>query len=157
MQQLIVFEVGQHQFAFKASAVVEIIRAVEVTALPRPNPPFIGVINYRGTVVPVVRMSDLFGLNSRVTQINEQMIIASDSTLPLVCLIVDQVIAFASAELLQPASEAGQIQPQRTITAELARLETRLVPIINLPTLLSGTHSVIRTDTLPEASQFNEN
>jgi chemotaxis signal transduction protein len=139
MQHLILFEIGSRQLALKAEIVVEIIRAVEVTLLPELEPPFIGVINYRTNVVPVVRVGYLLGFNAVAPTVNEQMIIVGNTAgSNQVCLLVDQVVAFTTADEIQPLTELGSAILQTRFTSELAKINTCLLPILAVDSLFAA-------------------
>ncbi|NWJ95246.1 MAG: chemotaxis protein CheW [Chloroflexi bacterium] len=143
MQHLIVFEVGSQQLALKAEIVVEIIRAVEVTLLPDLELPFMGVINYRGSVVSVIRVGSLLGFKVVAPTVNEQMIIVGDSAgSSQICLLVDQVVAFAVADEIQSLAELGSAGIQTRFTTELAKLNTSLLPIFAVDSLLGRVGEV---------------
>lgn len=135
MFHLIIFEVGSRQLAIKAENVIEIIRAVEVTAIPHAELPFVGVINYRGQVVPVVRVSYLLGLNPALPSLNEHMIIVSRDEPAQLCLVVDQVVAFAATNQIQPLADFDNYSALTRLRPTLAKLDTALVPVLTLETL----------------------
>ena len=60
--QLVSFHVGDEEFAIDILGVQEIIRMVELTAVP--NAPYFveGVINLRGKVIPILDLRSRFGL-----------------------------------------------------------------------------------------------
>ncbi|GJL53213.1 MAG: chemotaxis protein CheW [Nitrospirales bacterium] len=60
--QLVSFHVGEEEFAIDILGVQEIIRMVELTAVP--NAPYFveGVINLRGKVIPILDLRSRFGL-----------------------------------------------------------------------------------------------
>ncbi len=63
--QLVSFEIGNEMFAAPISRVQEIIRMPEIVKVPK-APDFVdGVINLRGSVIPVVDLKKKFELNSK--------------------------------------------------------------------------------------------
>lgn len=64
-EQLVTFRLGQEEFAAAITEVREIIRVPEIVAVPR-APHFVeGVINLRGTVIPVIDLRKRFGLEAK--------------------------------------------------------------------------------------------
>lgn len=58
--QIVTFRVGDEEYALDINAIVEVIRPLKITALPR-MPKFVdGVINLRGEIIPVVDMRKRF-------------------------------------------------------------------------------------------------
>lgn len=63
--QLLCFSIDDDRYAITSSVVVEIIRAVAITPLPGSTPVIAGVIDVRGTVVPVFDLRARFGVPTR--------------------------------------------------------------------------------------------
>ncbi len=129
MQEVIIFEVGTSQFGIKAGLVGEIIRAVEVTPLPEIPFPFVGVINYRGKTIPVIRFQQFLSAAPTSPTIQEQMVILNLKDEARICLLVDRVTSFARPDSLQPLSEltterfqAGLPQKWENLVRALSRL-----------------------------------
>jgi len=60
--QIVSFQVGTEQYGLEINSITEIIRPHKITPLPR-MPEFIeGVINLRGTIIPVVDLRKRFAL-----------------------------------------------------------------------------------------------
>lgn len=58
--QLVTFRVGAEEYGIDINAITEVVRPLKVTALPK-MPAFIeGVINLRGTIIPVVDLRNRF-------------------------------------------------------------------------------------------------
>ena len=62
MPALLTFEIADRRFALPARLVQEVVRAVAFSPLPKSPPIIEGVINYRGTLVPVLGTRQRFGL-----------------------------------------------------------------------------------------------
>lgn len=137
VQNIIIFDVGTHHFALDADSVVAIIRAVEVTFLRDMPPPFMGVINYRGAVLPVARLTKLLEVEASVAASHEHMIIATtpDRSASF-CVVVDQVTGFATPDVIQAVgSLADELQTGQRVP-EVARIGTEMIPILHLEALI---------------------
>ena len=65
IRQFIDFWVGEEEYGLDLLRVKEVIRAREITRLPK-VPSFVkGIINLRGDVIPIIDLRDKFGLESR--------------------------------------------------------------------------------------------
>jgi len=73
---LLVFRLDDQRYAFFLSIVVEVVRAVEITPLPSAPDIILGIINVRGTVVPVVNLRTRFRLPERNLEPDDRIIIA---------------------------------------------------------------------------------
>ncbi|AOQ23011.1 hypothetical protein MTAT_29280 [Moorella thermoacetica] len=89
-QQLVTFFLGEEEFALPIDSVREIIRAGRITAIPR-MPDFVkGILNLRGSIVPIIDLRRKFGYPER--EINEQMrILICEGNTSVMGLMVDGV------------------------------------------------------------------
>ena len=90
----LVFQLAGQRCAIAAAAVVEIVAAVATSPLARQPDYIAGVIDLRGTIVPVLDLRIRFGYPSRPMELADQLIVtrAADR---LLALWVDEVEAFA--------------------------------------------------------------
>jgi chemotaxis signal transduction protein len=93
MLDLIIFEVDKRSLSVLAAEVIEIVRVVAVTELAGCEAPFVGVINYRGTVVPVARLNP-----DTSPRPSDHMLIMGKDGDASICLVVDRVLAFTTAD-----------------------------------------------------------
>lgn len=63
--QLLCFSIDEHRYGIPSDVVLEIVRAVAVTSLPGATSVVAGVIDVRGTIVPVFDLRARFGLPTR--------------------------------------------------------------------------------------------
>jgi chemotaxis-related protein WspB len=59
--QAVVFQVGAERFAIDSASVTEVIPAVPARRVPASHEALVGVVDYRGHVVPVLDLCRLFG------------------------------------------------------------------------------------------------
>lgn len=57
----LVFGVGREQYAVDVLSVLDVIRFVQPTRVPCTPPPFLGLVNHKGLIVPVLDLRRLFG------------------------------------------------------------------------------------------------
>jgi purine-binding chemotaxis protein CheW len=75
--QLVVFLLDDRQYALQHLASVEkIVRAVQVTPLPKAPEIVIGAINLQGQIIPVVNIRQRFRLTEREANLADRFIIA---------------------------------------------------------------------------------
>jgi len=89
--QIVVFSLDEPRYALDLFAVERVIRAVEITPLPKAPEIVLGVINVIGQVVPVVDVRKRFSLPGREMGLSDRFIIARTSR-RLVALVADDVI-----------------------------------------------------------------
>src|ERR1700720_4210722 len=107
LPEVLVFEVGGQRYGLPSPDVREIVRAVTLTPLPRTPAIVEGVINLRGTVVPVLDIRARFRLPARAVEHTDHLIVAWAGQ-RLVALRVDRAL-----ELILP--EAGAVESAQTL------------------------------------------
>ena len=84
MRELAVFAIGKEEFAFDIESVQEIITYQEVTPLPESSEYIDGVINLRGSIIPVVNLPKKLDFDAQLT----------DKSKIVVCSIEDEKVGF---------------------------------------------------------------
>lgn len=98
--EIVVFAVGERRVGVPASVVRELIRAVAVTYLPGAPRGVDGVIDVRGTLVPVVDLSERLGIAVRPIRASDQLVIC-DGSVGRLAVRADRVLQ------LRPLSDAA--------------------------------------------------
>lgn len=74
-EQLVTFSIDKEEYGIRIMQVQEINRAIEITSVPR-APVFVdGMTNLRGSVIPVINIRSLFGLEDREIDDHTRIII----------------------------------------------------------------------------------
>jgi purine-binding chemotaxis protein CheW len=89
--QIVVFSLDEPRYALDLFAVERVVRAVEITPLPKAPEIVLGVINVQGQIVPLMDVRKRFRLPGRNIDIDDRFIIARTSR-RLVALAADDVI-----------------------------------------------------------------
>ncbi len=89
--QLCIFELGKLRFAVDILQVQEIIAPAETTWVPTTPGYLKGVINLRGTIVPIIEVEDLLGIEPLKHTKTDQILIIRDGNL-LVGMRVSRVV-----------------------------------------------------------------
>jgi purine-binding chemotaxis protein CheW len=134
-EQIVVFTLDEPRYALFLSAVERVIRAVEITRLPKAPEIVLGVINLQGQVIPVVDIRQRLHLPAREMNIDDRFIIARTSRrlVALVVNTVDGVRGLAAREM----ATAEQFLPGAKYIRGVAKLEGDLVLICDLDQFLS--------------------
>src|SRR3954470_10520753 len=99
---LAVFCLDGQQFALAVASVERVVHAVEIAPLPGAPQGVRGVVNFRGTVVPVFDLRVRFGQAGREVQITDNLVIANTARRK-VALMVDAAVSVVAA------GEAGMV------------------------------------------------
>ena len=90
VDEYLCFRLANELFAISIMFIREIIKPTTVTDLPRTEPEILGILSLRGTVVPVVDLRRLLGLD-RTPGTRRARILIVDTQDELVGLLVDEV------------------------------------------------------------------
>ncbi len=112
--RLVTFQLEDRSYALHLEHVDSIQRMVAVSVVPASPPWLAGVIDLRGTVVPVINLRQRLGLTSRRARLTDRLLIVSHDgrTMALVVDEVREVLEVTrreletSAEVLSPAVSA---------------------------------------------------
>ncbi|MGH9857936.1 MAG: chemotaxis protein CheW, partial [Acidobacteriota bacterium] len=89
--QAVVFLLNEQRYALKLSVVGRIVRAVEVTGLPKAPEIVLGVIRIEGRIIPVMNMRKRLHLPEKEIDLSDQFLIAQTAR-RIVALEVDAVL-----------------------------------------------------------------
>jgi purine-binding chemotaxis protein CheW len=133
--RIVVFVLDEQRYALLLSAVERVVRAVEITLLPKAPAVVLGVINVHGQVIPVVDARKRFRLPERGMDLNDRFIIAHTSR-RRIALVVDSVLGIK--ELAEQESvSSDQVLPFAEYINGVAKVEGDLVLIYDLDEFLS--------------------
>ena len=122
-EQLVVMRLSDEDYGVEITHVREIIRMQNITEVPQVPPDVEGIINLRGSVIPVVDLRRRFKLGSSEDSA-ETRIVVVDAQEQTVGLVVDAVTEVITVE-------ASAIEPVGNLAA--AALSSDLRGIVNLP------------------------
>jgi purine-binding chemotaxis protein CheW len=88
--KIVLFSIEELRYAIYLSAVLKVIRSVEIIPLPKAPEIVLGVINYHGDIIPVIDIRKLFHLPAREVNLKDHFIIAK-TIKRLITLVVDSV------------------------------------------------------------------
>jgi purine-binding chemotaxis protein CheW len=150
--QYLTFKLEEEVFALEISKVREVLDCTAVTKVPQTPNFMLGVINLRGSVVPVVDMRLKFGMPRSETTVNTCIIIVE------IDLDDEVTILGALADSVQEVMELDpeQIEPPPRIGARLkthfikgmGKKESELIIILDIDKIFSADELAIAQDML---------
>ena len=110
--QYLTFELGQEQFGIDVKSIKEILELIPITRIPRTPDYMKGVINVRGSVVPVIDLRLKFGLPEKEQTVDTCIVVIEINTEGgdvLIGALVDgvQEVLELSADSIEPVPRAG--------------------------------------------------
>lgn len=149
--RLITFTLEAQRYALTLSSVENVVRAVEITPLPKAPPIVLGIINVKGRVIPVVDIRKRFGLPSRKPGLSDHLIIAVTPKRP-VALVADRVDGVMDTGE-QDMVPADQVLPNTAYVKGVVKLKDGLLLIHDLAGFLSLDEENALNDALKESGQ----
>lgn len=135
LHQLVAFTLGEQRYALPLTTVQRVVRMVEVTPLPKAPEIVLGVIDFQGTIIPVMSMRKRFGLSEPETNLSDQIIVA-DTAKRCVALVVNSVTGVLE-RTAEAVTETEKIIPGAQYVEGITRLEDGILFIHNLEHFLS--------------------
>jgi purine-binding chemotaxis protein CheW len=144
--QLVTFRVGAEDYGLDINAITEVVRPLRITPLPR-MPLFIeGVINLRGTIIPVVDLRKRFVLASARGDSRKIRMLITKGAVPdagkggkellgLVVDGVDEVIHVPKKDIAPPPEAATG--KQAGFIGGMGKVGDRLIIILDIMKILS--------------------
>ncbi|MDP2364835.1 MAG: chemotaxis protein CheW [Ignavibacteria bacterium] len=134
-KKIVLFSLDEPRYALYLSVVERVVRAVEITPLPKAPEIVPGVINFHGEIITVIDMRRRFNLSAREIKLEDQLIVARTSK-RLVALVVDSVIGIRELNHNQIVN-AEQAFPFTDYLSGAAKIEGNLILITDLDKFLS--------------------
>jgi purine-binding chemotaxis protein CheW len=131
--QLVVFTLGEEQYALPIKQVQEIIRYTQPRSVASTDYWVRGVLNLRGRIVPVYDLAARLGVSSELGE--ETKIVIVETGAQTVGVIVDGVDEVLTVEE-QQLDKAPGADPE--LVDAIAKIGDRLIVLLN-PTTLFGT------------------
>lgn len=135
LNQLVAFILGEQQYALSLTTVQRVARMVEVTPLPKAPEIVLGVIDFQGTIIPVMSMRKRFGLSEPDTSLSDQLVMA-DTAARSIALVVNSVTGVLE-RTAEEVTDAEKLVPGLRYVEGITRLEGGILFIHNLEQLLS--------------------
>ena len=134
--QFVGFQIADQEYAFPIEQIREIVVLDKVTRTPQVPDYCEGVSNLRGSIIPIINVRKLFGLDPRPADGETRVIVVNvgDKTIGCTVDTVSQVMRIPQ-ENIQPAPETVTAGGADYISG-FARLETRLVILLDINELL---------------------
>jgi len=133
--KIVIFTLGETRCALSLSRVEKVIRAVEISQLPKAPEIVLGVISYAGKLVPVIDVRRRFRFSPQEFSMDNRFILARTAS-RLVALIVDAVDEIAGLTSEEMVSTEQEI-PFAEHLKGVAKIKGNLIMIYDLDQFLS--------------------
>jgi purine-binding chemotaxis protein CheW len=142
LSQYLTFRVDQEHFALSVSHVREVLEYNDVTKVPRMPDFMCGVINLRGSVVPVIDLRLKFGLSKGEVTVETSIVVVEiewKDEMVVMGLLTDSVEAVIeiAQEDVQPAPQMGT-KVDTSFIQGMGKIDENFIILLNITRLLSG-------------------
>ena len=134
--QLVVFKLGSEEYGVSILQVQEIKRITEITRVPH-TPEYIkGVINLRGSVLPVIDLKKRLNLPPQVATEDARIIIVKVKEISVGMMVdaVSEVMTINEENIDSPDVVAGSVSAN--YLSGVGKLDNRLLILLNLETII---------------------
>ncbi len=149
-RQLVVFSLGEEEYALPITQVHEIIRYTEPRSVASTDPSVRGVIFLRGKILPVYDLATRLGVDH--AEVSEAKIVIVETAQDMAGVIVDDVeeVITIDAEQIGEAPSAGG----RSIDG-IAKIDDRLVVLLD-PEGIVGATAAPAVDVSEDADELRD-
>ncbi|AEJ18956.1 chemotaxis protein CheW [Gracilinema caldarium] len=140
-EQYLTFDIQNERYGILVSQVEVVLEMLPITRVPNSAPSILGVINHRGSVVPVLDLRPIFGITVQDTIMGTSIIIAemkyANEEVPL-GILADQVY-----EVISIPDEDIEAQPsigktiKESFISGIAKVQDQFVILFSLERILN--------------------
>ena len=135
--QFVGFQVANQEYLFRIEQIQEIVIPDRVTKTPQVPDYVEGVANLRGSIIPIINLRQLFGVEPKPTDGETRTIVVNIGQRTMGCTVdmVSQVMRI-SDENIQPAPETITADRANYISG-FAKVDDRLLILLDIDQLLN--------------------
>ena len=136
LKQYIILKFDSEQYGIDISYIDNIVRLTPITRVPHTQPYFLGIINLRGEVIPVMSMREKFELPFKENTNASRILIIKYEGAKIGILVdeVKEVVTLADDEIEKVSSDDAEA---RAYLTGVGKYNEILVSILNIPALIS--------------------
>lgn len=138
MKQCIIFRINDQQFALPIEVVHRVVRAVAIQPLAQASNHVQGVVDYHGSIVPVVGVRSVFGIGNKDLDLTDVMVICEHKE-KLVALLVDGITPTAHCELIEEMPK--EVVPMPDAIDHFVRNGDSIVPMYALERMVASVNA----------------
>jgi len=148
------FQLGQEMFAADVSKVLEILEMRPITKVPRSPSYMRGVINLRGSVLPVLDTRIKFGMETKEDTVDTCIVVLNvlmeGEPLTLGALVdsVEEVLELTEADIEAPPTIGSKFNPE--YLHGMVKMDENFIMVLNVDKVFSTDELVMVTETATE-------
>lgn len=136
MLQLLCVEVAGHRCGVPTDVVVEVHPAVQLSPLPDAPPAIVGIVNRRGSALPVLDLRRRLGLPTRKVQLDDRLVVLKTRA-RVVALLVDAAVDVIDVPA-ESMDRAVASATESSLSEGVALLPEGLLVVLDVDAFLSS-------------------
>lgn len=142
-RQYIVVKLGGEQYGIDIAYIDNIVRMSRITRVPKSQPYYVGVINLRGEVVPIMSLRRRFGLENDEYTATTRIIIIRMEDQSLVGFVVDEVCEVVNIDLRMIEKPTFKLDENKaSYLAGIGKNDENLISLLDIQAVISEKKNV---------------
>ena len=140
LKQYIILRFDSEQYGIDISYIDNIVRLMPITRVPHTQPYFLGVINLRGVIIPVMSMREKFDLPFKENTGATRILIIKYEGADIGVLVdeVKEVVTLNDEDIEKVTSDDVE---SRSYVTGVGKYNDTLISIINIPALITDVEN----------------
>lgn len=149
-KQLVIFELDTEYFGIDISMVEGINKMFEITKIPRAPVYMEGIVNLRGSVLPVIDLQKRFGMPAQERTKETRIVVANVDGVKIGMIVsaVSEVLTIEDSVIEPPPSMVSNTNSEFIIG--VAKIDKRLVILLDLAKVLTAEEKMQVTKVMEE-------
>jgi purine-binding chemotaxis protein CheW len=137
-KQLVIFELGMENFGIDIASVEGIVKLQEITKVPQTPVYMEGIMNHRGSVLPVIDLHKRFGMGVQEHTNETRIMVANVGNLKIGMIVsgVSEVLTIDDSVIEPPPPMVSNVNSEFIVG--VAKIDKRLVILLDLAKVLSA-------------------
>ncbi len=143
-KQYIVVKIGSEQYGINIKYVDNIVRMQTITRVPKSQPYFVGVINLRGEIVPVMSLRRKFGIEDAEPTGATRIIILKPEPQATVGFIVDSVreVVTLEEDMVEKNNVNENAVDGQSYIGAVGKNGDELISLLNIHTVIQDKEQI---------------
>ena len=143
-KQYIVVKIGSEQYGINIKYVDNIVRMQTITRVPKSQPYFVGVINLRGEIVPVMSLRRKFGIEDAEPTGATRIIILKPEPQATVGFIVDSVreVVTLEEDMVEKNNVNENAVDGQSYISAVGKNGDELISLLNIHTVIQDKEQI---------------
>lgn len=140
-KQYIILRFDSEQYGIDIAYIDNIVRLQPITRVPHTQPYFLGIINLRGEIIPVISMRKKFDLSDKENTNATRILILKLEGNSKIGILVDEVREVVTLDEEEIEKIASDTSDARAYLTGVGKYNNTLISLLSIPALISDIES----------------